>query len=37
LLIFAEDAALFQQAINQGRFAMINVGDKSDVANVVTG
>ncbi len=36
VLIFAENAALLQQSIHQGCFAMINMGDNGDIANIGT-
>ncbi len=34
LFVLAEDAALLQQGIDQGRLAVVDVGDHRDVANV---
>ena len=31
--VVAEDSGLRQQGVDQGRFAMINVGDDRDIAN----
>ena len=35
VLVGAEGAGLLQQAVHQSRLAMINVGDDSDVADVL--
>jgi hypothetical protein len=35
MLVGAEGAGLFEQTIYQSRFAMINVGDDGDVADVL--
>ena len=34
-LILAEDMALLEQAVHQGGFSMIDVGNNSNIANIV--
>ena len=36
VLIITEDMALLEQGIDEGRFAVVDMGDDSDVSDVIT-
>ena len=36
VLVFTENMALFEQGIDEGRLAVVDVGDNSDVSDVIT-
>ena len=37
LLVFAEGSALFEHGVDEGRLAVVDVGDDGDVAEIRTG